>query len=131
MFEGNLFHRTLRNANFFDETVSDEELQLHDKLKTIILTNLTKADVFKHVEESASQRHLTMPSKIVLNGPPSLVTALLNNDIKRLPEVQIVKHTARQVVLQTTNERTARVIVQYDGVVLNGLALFIELQSKN
>jgi len=131
LFEGNLFHRALRNAKFFDETVSDEELQLHDKLKTKILFNLVKADVFKPAETSTCQRHLTMPTKIVLNGPPSLVSELITNDIKRLPEVQIVKHTARQIVMQTTNEQTAKIIVQYDGVVLNGLTLSIDLQHRS
>ncbi len=130
MFEGTQFHRALRNSKYFEETVSNEDALLHNKLKTIILSNLNKDAVFKPTEESDVRAPLTMPTKLVLIGPPSLMTDLLNKDIKRLPEVQILKHTARQIVLQTTNELTAKNIVQFDGVVLNGLALSVELHKS-
>jgi hypothetical protein len=132
LFEGNQFHRALRNSKFMDERpANEEELQLHNKLKTVILSNLTKDAVFKANDDPDTQPQLTMPTKITLIGPPSLMTDLLNKEIKRLPEVQIIKHTTRQIVLQTTNELTAKHIVQFDGTVLNGLALSVELQHKS
>lgn len=114
------------------ENINAEDSLLLNKLKSIILSNLTKDAVFKLSDESDPHPPLlTMPTKIILTGPPSLMTDLLNKEIKKLPEVQIVKSTARQIVLQTTNELTAKKIVLFDGVVVNGLALSVDLQLKS